>query len=499
MSAQTRGSGSQPKRMKVIVIGAGLAGLSCAYELSKSRQQAYDIVILEARDRLGGRVRTLTERFSPGLSAEAGAFWIHHNHKIVNEYLYKLGLTKELEPGGGETLLYHVKGQRFSNAFNLQATSPNMKALERSIGLGGLVGTCLCPHNIGDLASPDWPPAQVREKYKDKTFTEFLRMHQLGGKSITREAVDFMLPWFNWWDDLDKVSALMLIRDSIISRRMCDPAQWFTLKHGMKQIPIRFGEELAKANDDGKRIEINHKARVVGIKQHGASVTATYLLPSGERKDETGDYLVCAIPFSTLREIKPLPDNFSSEKKKAIAEMRYVSVARIYLQYQKPFGVLPDGAGMTDRLFGNLLDMTMVQDRVESDRVIENGNRGRIIQAFIVGEQAKKVSGMNESERADFLQKELEKIFTDPVDNIKGNPVEASDSICWHDEEWSKGAYPSFTPSEFISLTLKDISQSEGRIHFAGDHTSAYPGWMEGALQSGKRAAKEIMDNEELP
>lgn len=482
------------KRKKIIVIGAGLAGLSCAYELSK---KDCDIVILEARDRLGGRVHTLTERFTSGLSAEAGAFWIHHNHQAVNYYLYELGLMGELVPGGG-ALSYHVDGKRLSNAFSLKAPLPNMGKDEAQFGLGGLVAISLCGHNFGDPSAIDWPPQELRDKYTNTTFYQYLRMQKLptrdGPKDITQAAVDFMLPWFNWWDDLKEVSALMLIRDSIISRRMCDPPQWFTLKHGMKQIPIRFLEELAKANGEARTVKINYRAPVIGIRQNAGTVTATYRLQSGHTDEVTGDYMVCAIPFSTLRDIKELPE-FSSDKRNAIKTLRYVPVARIYLEYEKPFHVLPNGAGMTDRPFGNLLDMTMVQDRIENGCVIKNGNRGRIIQGFMVGEQAKAISRMSESERADFFHQRLKEVYAEPEDNICDNTIVSSDSVCWHDEEWSKGAYPSFTPKEFSAMSLRDISKPEcnGLIYFAGDHTSPYPGWMEGALQSGQRVAKEII------
>ena len=71
--------------------------------------------------------------------------------------------------------------------------------------------------------------------------------------------------------------------------------------------------------------------------------------------------------------------------------------------------------------------------------------------------------------------------------------LEGGSSVCWDNEQWSRGAYAWFRPGEMYSW-LPHIASPEGRIHFAGDHTSPSPGWMNGALQSGNRAAREVTE-----
>src|SRR5690349_10368328 len=73
-----------PAATKIIIIGAGMAGLSAAYELT---QLGHDVTILEARTRPGGRVHTLREPFSDGLYAEAGAARIPDNHDLTLKYV----------------------------------------------------------------------------------------------------------------------------------------------------------------------------------------------------------------------------------------------------------------------------------------------------------------------------------------------------------------------------------------------------------------------------
>ena len=62
----------------------------------------------------------------------------------------------------------------------------------------------------------------------------------------------------------------------------------------------------------------------------------------------------------------------------------------------------------------------------------------------------------------------------------------------WDQDPWARGAYPYFTPEQFVEMR-EHIASREGRIFFAGEHTSTYSSWMEGALQSGKRVAEEIL------
>jgi monoamine oxidase len=69
--------------------------------------------------------------------------------------------------------------------------------------------------------------------------------------------------------------------------------------------------------------------------------------------------------------------------------------------------------------------------------------------------------------------------------------VEHGASVCWDADPWARGDYAWFAPGEMRAF-LPHLARAEGRVHFAGDHTSPWPGWMQGALASGIRAAEEI-------
>src|SRR5262249_9751603 len=120
---------------KVIVIGAGLAGLSAAYELKKA---GHDVTILEARTRAGGRVYTLREPFSGGLYAEAGAMWIPQTHDLTLGYIKEFGL--ELEPFSldAQKTVDYIRGRRYVVEDNTPLDPFKLTAEERALGVGGL-------------------------------------------------------------------------------------------------------------------------------------------------------------------------------------------------------------------------------------------------------------------------------------------------------------------------------------------------------------------------
>jgi len=194
----------------------------------------------------------------------------------------------------------------------------------------------------------------------------------------------------------------------------------------------------------------------------------------------TCDYVICAIPFSVLRNVKFSPA-VSREKQLAIDHLGNTSVVRVFLQTRQRFWLDQglNGAATTDLPMMTAYDKTFYQP----------GTRG-LLEAYIAGERARKLAAMSPDERLRFTVSQIEMIHPAIREYYEGGS-----SVCWDDEQWSRGAYAWFRPGEMTSL-LPHIASPEGRIHFAGDHTSPAPGWMNGALQSGNRVAREVADRQ---
>jgi len=182
------------------------------------------------------------------------------------------------------------------------------------------------------------------------------------------------------------------------------------------------------------------------------------------------------VPFSVLRRMEISP-RFSPEKSKAIEQLLYTSVTRVFLQTRKRFWVDEGLSGSATMDLSN----TLIGDR----SVNQPGTRG-ILDSYMAGPQARQIMAMNESGRISSTLGLVEKVH--PL--IRQN-FELGVSKCWDEDEWARGAYTWFKPGQMTSL-MPHVGRPEGRVYFAGEHASSDPGWMQGALESGNQVAHAV-------
>jgi monoamine oxidase len=448
---------------KVIIIGAGLAGLSAAFELSRL---GHEVTLLEARLRPGGRVYTLREPFSDGMYAETGAARIPDNHHLTLKYIKLFGLTlDQFEPGNLAQVAY-IRGRRIRIPAGEEAPLAGFPGAltpeERQGGLAGLWERYVKPvlKEMGDPAATGWPPDSLK-KYDLVTFAEFLRR-----QGTSPDAIALMeLPYYKPEDDT--ISALWSLREARLLQ-----AQWrdYKIRGGNDLLPKAFAARLAP--------KIRYGAQVVKIEWDANSVSVL-CRQGGATNRLTADYLICAIPLTVLRRIEVSPP-FSPEKRRVIEQHSYESATRVFLQAGR---LRWQGGGLSG--FG-------FSDQPESFwRPTFNQSSGRmggreILVSYLTGAQARRAAAMNHEERITSTLDRFEKIFPGLRANFEGGA-----SFCWDEDEWARGAYSILKPGEMFSL-LPHVARPEGRVHFAGEHASAWPGWMQGALESGNRTAKEI-------
>jgi monoamine oxidase len=166
---------------------------------------------------------------------------------------------------------------------------------------------------------------------------------------------------------------------------------------------------------------------------------------------------------------------FSAPKRKAIEQMNYSAASRIYLQSASRYWAKTgkSGFGMTEQM--EVIDATYGQP----------GDRG-IMMLYTLGDPARRVQKMKPAERIQYGSSEAERIYPGMATNF-----EKGFSWCWDEDPWARGAFAVYLPGQVAALYAA-ATQTEGRIHFAGEHLSSWPGWMQGALASGVRAAREI-------
>jgi len=216
--------------------------------------------------------------------------------------------------------------------------------------------------------------------------------------------------------------------------------------------------------------KVLYNSPVVRIEQDAKSARATFL-HGGSPQTIDADHILCAMPFSVLRRVE-LPSSFSERKRDIIQNLHYDSVSRVYLQSKKRSW---EEKGLSGFAFTN--EAVEIWQPTWS----QPGPRG-ILMTYARPGQAELIAGLKEADRISSTLKQLDDIFPGLAENFEGGT-----SKCWMEDEWSRGAWSFIGPRDFVLG-----SAAEGRVHFAGEHLSPFFSWMQGALQSGLRAVKEI-------
>ena len=437
----------------VIIIGAGLAGLTAAYELT---QAGHRVTILEAQTRPGGRVRTLRAPLADGLYGELGAGRVPDSHEWTLKYIRDFGLTlTPFYPADGQfttffrdTAIHTPPGEQPA----LSAFQASLTAQERSMALGDLLDQALgeALRRVDERAH--WPPDAL--KPVDQTsIGAFLRQR---GLSADVGPVLGLTP-FEGYSTLEAVSVIGNGHGAKVMTKIAG---------GNDLLPQAFARHLAG--------HIRYGAVVERLERNETGVRVAYT-EQGRRQQLSGDKLICTVPFSVLRHLEIAP-RFSPAKHRAVHEMSYVSLSRLTFQVRKRYwldkGV--NGFANTD-LPGEIWDATHDQP----------GPRG-LLQLYLQGPSSAYASSMTEEERIRYGVAHVEQVFPGLRDHLEG-----VFSQCWDNDPWARGAVRLLRPGQVAALH-PHVATPEGHIHFAGEHTSTWFAWMNGAIESGVRAATEV-------
>ena len=455
-----RAAGQRPHR--VIVVGAGLAGLVAAWELL---QAGADVTVLEARHVPGGRVRTLRAPFADGLYAEAGALHIPDSHHLVRRHAGALGLRLVAVPPEPAGELYYVRGRRILVGNDAAESWPfDLTPEERMLGLAGMwaryVGSAL--DEIGDPTTPGWPDPAL-SRYDGMTMAELLR-----ARGASPGAVELLgLGYLDLGGDgVDTYSALSMMRDLALRR---GSRRYWAIAGGNDQLPVAMAARL------GARV--CYGTPVIRI-EPGAHAAAVVTRPDGESESQrwVADHVICTAPPPVLARVDVAPA-FSPARRAAIAAIAATSVTRVLFQTRTRFWHaqhLP-GSAVSDLPIKWVWDATAAQP----------GVRG-ILDVHLGGSDARRLAALPHS-RLERVVAHLERVYPGA-----GAQVEAAVALDWDAEPWARGAYAWFRPGQLTSL-MRSLAAAEGCVHLAGEHLSSASGWMEGALESGLRAARDVL------
>lgn len=474
------------------------------------REAGHEVTVLEASERVGGRVFTVRDGFSPGIHAEAGASFVPGSHSLTVGYALFFGLTLvPLDPKGLSVDYLHDR--RIEDKTNAKANWPvALNDFERANPPTAWIHKYLAEPMRAVLAtaprSASWPPDSVahldKMSYRDV----------LAANGASDGAISILRLGFSdlWGDGIDDCSALLLLRDDAFSmagdpgtsaptRAPTHPASRHFVAPASGAAPVSAsapgaisaqgvyrvdggtdGIALGFAARLGSAIRLN--APVVRIEQDAHEVRVR-CASGGEPL--VVDRVICALPFSALRDVEIEPA-FSAPKARAVQELPYTSVARIFLEFPTRFWLADGFSGIASTDLPESPDTRIPGFWLEDATLGQDTPRG-ILDCYVTGEWARRITAMDPERRIAMALDVVDRVYPGARANFSGK----SAMRCWDEDPWEKGDYCWFRPGQMSAL-YPAIAPSEGRIHFAGDHASALPGWMQGALESGLRAAGEV-------
>jgi monoamine oxidase len=340
-----------------------------------------------------------------------------------------------------------------------------LTAEERSLGVDGMFEKYFTAIDaIGDPTGAGWRPEPFQH-FDQLTLAEHLRRQ--GASAGAVELLGDTL-WFGYgWP---QVSAL--------HRLLSDGALYYL---GQAAKVIRGGSDLlprAFAAALGDRLR--YQAAVTAMAEEPGGVRVTYQ-QDGATRSLVADRVICAVPCPALRHIAFAPA-LPERKRQILDRLEYTPVTRIYLQARRRFWIAAGEAGnaFTD------LPIQLVTEHPLSRAEPGSAEAPGILECHVKGPEAARLAAMDRATQIAFAVAAMEQVHPGFKSVCEGGAA-----VAWGADPWAGGGYAWWRPGQLTGW-MPELARPEGRVHFAGEHTSLLARTMEGALESGNRAAREV-------
>ena len=440
----------------VIIIGAGMAGLAAAYEFQKA---GWHPIVLEARSRVGGRVYSVRE-FSNGLVAEGGAEFIDEDHtrmlSFAKEFNLPLGKVGSWQGQSGDWGAFEGKAGPLENA-SLWGVNLNDEYLKIWIALSEL------GKQVHDPARPlASPQAKELDSKNAAEWIEAQHVHPLARELFANHIRS------EYTCEPRVFSLLDLARNAALyysDRQSWQPA--YRVIGGNDLIPQAIAARLS---------DVRLNAVVISIKVQAEEVVVKYKQVDSFHTVRAS-YAILAVPLTTARMID-FDGTLSPTHQAMLNELSYGAVTKVMIEYRRRFWHDHNWNGRLNT------DLPIVLTWEATSHL--EGERG-ILTAYTGGRPGAQLSELSDDERIKTAVSVIEEIFPG-----SSGLIETARTIAWVNEPFTRGSYMAYAPNE-ITTHWHTLFSPAGRLYFAGEHATVIQGYMEGAVESGQRAAKEII------
>jgi monoamine oxidase len=456
-----------PEPRRVVIVGAGIAGLTVGMLL---KEAGHSVTILEARDRLGGRILTY-RGFPAGMYGEVGAMRFPRQHVLGQHLIHqRFGLATRPFPMTDDDTWIHLQGRGVRRSeFSDTSFEFPLADHERGVAPATLLRQAMQP--LIDLAdAADWEGLITR-------YDEYSLLGWLIERGVSEGARAFLGPLFN-----------------LEGRFHFSLVEWFIHWHhdifgdleyiegGASTLPESFGPLLLPDTRLG--------AVVTAIDHRTDGVTVHYRDSVGTRMSATADECVITVPFIALGHIETT--GLDVRKAFNLRNVYYGRAHKIFLSFTRRWWIdegITHGASITDLPIRQVVYTPAGQD--------PSGQRGVLIGSYAWEQDSMSWSNLSEQERISQALEDLAKIHPAARDTF-----ETGYAYDWALDPWAGGIGPLFRPFEMCGEAYDDVIRPVGRLWFANDACDRVGRrWIEGSLAAAIKNAYAIHTGmrDELP
>jgi len=440
----------------VIVVGAGYAGLSAARSLKDAGKH---ILLLEARDRVGGRVET--RHLDQDLYVDLGAQWIGPTQSKMYALLREFNIPSFHTHDEGKTILHHQQKNKTYKGLIPPLPLPALLSLNNAIKKMNRLSATIDP-------SKPWNHPRARQ-WDSLTLQGWMDQQMMSARakdlfSLAAQAIFAAHP-----SEISFLFALYYTRSGGNFDTLMN------IRNGAQEERILGGADLpARKLADTLKEELRLSCLVSSVEWSGDGVTVHTNSSSFRAKK-----LILAIPPVMVTKINFTP-SMPAVKKQLWQRMPMGAVWKCYAIYPEPFwrysglnGIVASDSGHTRLVF---------------DNSPHEGSRG-ILMGFVLADEARAFGAMDEASRQNHVLERFSTYFGAKA----SRPLQYIDKG-WVEEEWSGGCYTAIMGPHTLTAMGSQLRRPVGPVHFAGTETAEeWNGYMEGAVRSGEREASLII------